>query len=95
VTNPVHLKPECLSCLDFDFCIGFSVVKCDDIHSRVARLLGKMAIKIFFIKDYIVQGGPKKSGFLKIFWDSEIYFSKNEPSRGDFMREIDCAHFRE
>ena len=41
----------------------------------------------------ILQGEPKKVAFF-IFWDSEIYFSKNEPSRGNFMREIDCTRFR-
>jgi hypothetical protein len=33
----------------------------------------------------------KKSDFF-IFWNPEIYFSKNDPSRGNCMQEIDCPN---
>ena len=28
------------------------------------------------------------------FWDPKMYCSKDDPSKGNFMRGIDCAHFR-
>jgi hypothetical protein len=38
----------------------------------------------------IMQGVPKKENCL----DPDIYFSKNDPSMGNFLWEIDCAPSR-
>ena len=41
-----------------------------------------------------INTGWRKKVVFFTFWDLEIYFSKNDPSRGNFIRCIDCAHSR-
>ena len=38
--------------------------------------------------------GQKKWIFV-IFWDPKMYCSKNDPSRGSFMRGIRISHFQD
>jgi hypothetical protein len=50
----------------------------------------RLAVFLAFI---IYRVGQKKWIFV-IFWDPKMYCSKNDPSRGNFMRGIDCSHSR-
>ena len=59
----------------------------DDIFST--DLLFFVIFRLYAVL-LLVQGEAKKCTFL-LFWDSEIYFSKNDPYRGNFMWGIDCA----
>jgi serine/threonine protein kinase len=69
-------------------CLFYSNNNSDEKFNIAKEFISKVKV---IVKNF-TKDGPKK--WLFYFWGPEIYFSKNEPSRGNFMRGIDYAHYQ-